>query len=590
MGQFFKFLFASCLGVLLAIGVIAGISISAIASLASEADKPKAIQPNSVLKLTLNQALPERTNNTAEVNIYDLKQSQVLGIHDIIYCLEQAKEDDNIKGIYLEVESIAGGIGSAKLLQDALEAFQESGKFIISYGRFYSQGAYFLSSVADEIIVNPIGVVDFRGFSAQIPFFKNMLDKVGVNMQVVYAGKFKSATEPYRRTNMSDENRLQVREYLDEMYAIFLEDISKARGLEVATLHQLANDYVGIDPLQAQATGLVDKVGYADEAHASIREAIGLDSDEDIKFVSLNRYFSNQPKRANFKEKNRIAVVYAEGTIVDGKGESGSVGDEKYVKILRKLRENDKVKAIVLRVNSGGGSAMSSENIWREVRLAQEEGKIVVASMGDYAASGGYYIAAPADTIVAQSNTLTGSIGVFSVIPSLNKMLNDKVGINFDTVKTADLATGISFVYDMSPAERAILQARTNEMYEIFLKRVSDGRGMSRDEVHEIAQGRVWTGNKAKEIGLVDEIGDLEDAIAMAEHMAGLEGYRLMEYPAVKEPLQQLLEEYLLDEEVLANTMMKAKLGDLYPHYEYLKEISDTKGVQARLPFIIPFE
>lgn len=590
MGQFFKFLFASCLGVLLAIFVIGGIVVSALIGLASEVDQPESIRPNSVLKLSLTHVIPERTNNL-EMNPFEFQKTQYLGIHDLVYTINTAKEDDNIKGIYLEAESLpTTGIASGRLLFEALKDFKSSGKFIIAYSRYYTQGAYYIATTADEIILNPIGAVDFRGFSAQIPFMKNMLDKVGIKMQVIYAGKFKSATEPYRRTNMSDENRLQVRAYLEEMYATFLSDISEGRDIPVSELRKIADSYIGIDPDQALAAGLVDQIGYSDQALNKMRELIGLDSDEKVKMVSPGSYFKNKPKRPDYDQKDRIAVVYAEGTVVDGKGENGTIGDEKYVKILRDLRKNDRVKAIVLRINSPGGSAMSSENIWREIRLAQDAGKKVVASMGDYAASGGYYIAAPADTILAQSNTLTGSIGVFNVIPSVSELLEDKLGINFDTVKTGDLSTGITPVFDMSPKEIALLQSRTNAMYELFLKRVSEGRGMSRDAVHEIAQGRVWTGANAQKLGLVDQIGGLEDAIAVAQELAGLDGYRVLEYPAIKEPLQQLIEDYLMEEEVNTKALLKTQLGELQPYYDFLDEVRTAKGVQARLPFLIPFE
>lgn len=587
MGQFFKFLFASCLGFIVAILALTFIGGAIFTQIATMADKPKGIKANSVLKISLNDPLPERTNNL-EVSPYDFKNTKILGIHDIVHAIEKAKDDDKIKGIYLTTDFLNTGHASANTIRDAVVDFKESGKFVIAYAKYYDQKAYYLATAADKIYVSPIGLVDFRGLAAQIPFYKNMLDKIGVDMQIFYAGKFKSATEPFRRTEMSPENKLQVREYLSAIYDLMLENISEGRNLPVPELKKIANDYLGSSANGALDAKLVDGVGYEDQALADIREALGFDEDEKIPMVGLKTYYANHPKASDYKIKNKIAVIYAEGTVVDGKGELGSIGDGRYMDIIREVRKDDRVKAIVLRVNSGGGSAMSSENIWRELSLAKEDGKKIVVSMGDYAASGGYYIACMADSIFAQPNTLTGSIGVFSMIPSLQKMMNDKLGINYDTVKTGDMSTGISVVFDMNEAEKKMMQNRTEEMYDIFLTRVSDGRGMSKEEVHKIAQGRVWTGEKAEEIGLVDKVGDLEEAIASASILADIEdNYRITEYPKVKDPFEQLLEDFLQEEEVHANAMLKTQLGEWYPYYKQLKEIKDSKGVQARLPFII---
>ena len=587
MGQFFKFLFASCLGVIVAIMALVFIGGAIFTQIATMADQPKDIKSNSVLKISLNDPLPERTNNL-EVSPYDFKNTKILGIHDIVHAIEKAKDDDKIKGIYLTTDFLNTGHASANTIRDAVVDFKESGKFVIAYSKYYDQKAYYLATAADKIYVSPIGLVDFRGLAAQIPFYKNMLDKVGIDMQIFYAGKFKSATEPFRRTEMSPENKMQVREYLSAIYDLMLDNISEGRNIPVPELKKIANDYLGSSANSALDAKLVDGVGYEDQALTDIREALGLDKDDKIPMVGLKTYYANYPKTADYKIKNKIAVIYAEGTVVDGKGGLGSIGDERYMDIIREVRKDDRVKAIVLRINSGGGSAMSSENIWRELSLAKEDGKKIVVSMGDYAASGGYYIACMADSIFAQSNTLTGSIGVFSMIPSLQKMMNDKLGINYDTVKTGDMSTGVSLVFDMNDAERKMMQNRTEEMYDIFLTRVSDGRGMCKEEVHKIAQGRVWTGEKAATIGLVDKVGDLEEAIESASILADLEeNYRITEYPKVKDPFEQLLEDLLQTEEVHANAMLRTQLGEWYPYYKQLKEIKDSKGVQARLPFII---
>lgn len=588
MGQFLKMLLASCLGVFLAMCLLSLVSISIIASLASQAEKPKHVSPNSVLHLTFENEIPEQTNNL-EMQTFDLQNQKILGLSDIVHAIQAAAKDDNIKGILLETEQLGSGFATASTLRDAIADFRSQGKFVISYSKYYTQGAYYMASAADEIHVNPLGLIDFRGFASQMPFFKDMLDKVGIKMQVFYAGKFKSATEPYRRNDMSPENRLQLREFLDDVYGVFLKDISDSRKIEVAELRRIADGYLAGDPAEALRLKMVDGVGYRDEVLAGIRTRLGLKEKDKISFVKLNDYYTANPPKSNFKIKDKIAVIYAEGTILDGKGDPGSIGDEKYVKLIEKIAADEKVKAVVLRVNSPGGSAMSSENIWRALTLLKDTGKPLVVSMGDYAASGGYYIACAADSILAEPNTLTGSIGVFNMLPSVHKLFNDKLGIHFDTVKTGRFATALSPMYDVSEDEARFLQKRTDQMYETFLKRVGDGRKMKRDAVNEIAQGRVWTGQRAIEIGLVDRLGGLEDAITSAAKLADLDEYRTVDYPAVKDPIQQFIEEITGVEETRTRSAIKSQLGDWYPYYKFLQEIQSSKGMQARLPFMVPF-
>lgn len=589
MNQFFKFVFASCLGVFIAMILVAVISVMVISGIANSADKPPSVSPNSVLHLTLENAVPEKTNNL-EMSPFDLKDTKILGLQDMLRMLEKAKTDDNIKGVFIETDAVNMGMATAGVLRDALKDFKTSGKFAVAYCEYCSQGAYYVASVADQVVVNPQGNIDFRGFAAVIPFFKTMLDKIGVKMEVFYAGKFKSATEPFRRTEMSPENKIQTREYIEQVYGLFLKDISDSRGISVAELRSIADDYLAADPKEAQRLKMIDMVGHRDEALGKIREKIGLKEDDKLNLVKLDNYYKAKPPSENYSIKNKVAVIYAEGSIVDGKGEAGSIGDEAYMKILQRVRGDDQVKAVVLRINSGGGSALASENILREVNLTKQAGKPIVVSMGDYAASGGYYIAAYADTIVAEPNTLTGSIGVFSMIPIAKDLLNNKLGITVDTVKTGKFAHGITPFYEISPAEARILQNMTNKTYEMFLQRVSTGRHMTRDQVNEIAQGRVWTGIDAQRIGLVDEIGDLDKAIGIAAKLAALKEYRVTEYPQVKEPWQRLIEDITGDDEVRTERMLKQSLTEWYPYYKFAKEIQDSKGVQARLPFMIPFQ
>jgi len=589
MGQFFKFLFASCLGILLAFALLFGIGALVVGRIASQADQPKEVKANTVLHLKLNQPIPEQTNNV-EIDPFNLEREDVLGLNAMVNSIERAKSDDDIKGVFIEADQLNGaGMASASVIRDALVDFKASGKFVIAYAKYYSQGAYYLASTADSLYVNPLGLVDFRGPSAQIPFFKDLLDKVGLNMQVFYAGKFKGATEPYRFNEMSKENRMQIRTYLSDIYEVMLQDLSASRGLSVKELRRLADEYTGINPKDAVAAGMVDGAAHRDIALDALRNRLGLEEEEDIKMIGIADYNNSNPVDKDYTIKDKIAVIYAEGGIVDGKGGIGTIGDKKYVKYIQEARRDDGVKAIVLRVNSPGGSAMASENIWRELTLAKEAGKPVVVSMGDYAASGGYYISAPADSIFAEPNTLTGSIGVFLLIPDASELMEDKLGIHFDTVKTGDLSVGINPLFPLSPEESRIMQNRTERMYETFLERVSEGRGMSRDSVHAIAQGRVWTGKAAIDVGLVDALGGMEQALSSAASLAELEEYRITEYPKVKDPFQQLLEEFMGEESVQAERVLQSEMGEWYPMYQHYKQIRDSRGAQARLPFVVPF-
>lgn len=592
MKQFFKFMFASCLGMflfLILVTVIGGITAT---SMANKASKTEETQPNSILKITLSDLIPEQTNNVA-MNPFEFDTEGVTGLHDMIDAIETAKTDDNIKGIYLDLANPQGGFATLSVIRRALEDFKDNdtGKFITAYADGYSQKSYYLASVADEIYMNPIGSVDFKGLSGTILFFKDMLDRLGIDMQVFYVGDFKSATEPFRRTNMSDASRLQAREYIEQLYGVMLEDISKSRNIPVAKLRKLADDYALRNADDAVEYKFVDKTMYKDEIIAHLKGQIGLDADEDIPVMSLAAYAKANPKSRNLREKNKIAVIYAEGTIVDGEGENGEIGGDKYSKIIREIRQDKKVKAIVLRVSSGGGSGFASEKIWRELKLAQEQGIPIIVSMGDYAASGGYYIACLADSIFAEQNTITGSIGVFGTIPSVEGFMRDKLGITVDTVKTGRFSTGITPFYDVNNEEGQIIQESVEDFYYLFLGRVAKGRDMDTAAVHKIAQGRVWTGQKALEIGLIDAHGDLDRAISAAANLADIEKYRVAEYPTIKEPLQQLIEEFTgksKDKTAKASrALIKEEMGDLYPYYEQIKEIRQMKGIQARMPFVI---
>ncbi|MBI5915481.1 MAG: signal peptide peptidase SppA [Bacteroidetes bacterium] len=592
MNQFLKNVFASCLGVGLAFVLLFVIGIFVVGAMAgSSAEDTVAVEKNSVLKLSFGKPIPEQTNNV-EMSPFNLMGQDVLGLEDIEAALEHAASDDKIKGIYLDLDNGLGtGLASAATIREAILKFRESGKFVVANSKYYSQGGYYLASAADRVYINPLGTIDFHGFSAMIPFFKDMLDRVGIRMEVFYAGDFKSATEPYRLNEMTPKNRLQMREFLEPVYINFLADIGKSRGKEVGELRKMADGLKVRSADDAVALGLADQVGYVDDAIADMKKRMGLKPEDKINVVGLEDYAMSFKKKKDYSAKDKIALVYAEGIINMNDGEKGSIVDDEYVKLLRDIRQDEKIKAIVVRVNSPGGSAIASENIWRELSLAKVSGKKIVVSMGDYAASGGYYIACMADKIVAEPNTLTGSIGVYSMMPNMTKLFDEKLGIHWDTVKTTRYSTGVNPFYDIAPEEQNYLQQSTQAMYETFLKRVADGRKMTRDSVHQIAQGRVWVGPKAKEIGLVDEIGDLDRAMEIAADLAGIKKYRVSEYPAHKEPLQEFIEELTGqgDDKGIRSKALESELGQFYPHYRELKSWLKMEGVQARLPVIINF-
>lgn len=588
MGQFFKFLFASCLGVLLALAVIFGIGSLVVASFAAQANKAKKVKPNTVLHLTFKDPIPELTNNAAvDPFSTDFENSTILGLHDMAATIEHAAEDDNIKGIFMEPGlTYTAGFSSTRTLRDALQTFADSGKFIVTHSKFYFLPTYYLATASTEVHVNPAGIMDVRGFSAQVPFYKDLLDRIDAEAQVFYAGKFKSATEPFRRTSMSEEYKLQVREYLTDYYDVFLDDVSASRNLDRAELRRIIDQHLAGNPEEALQYRLIDGVSYQADVEERMRELIGLDDDENVEKMSMKDYYLSNPPERNFRARDKIAVVYAEGNIVDGEGGTGTTADKPYIKAIEKVTNDDNVQAIVLRVNSPGGSALASENIWYALSRAKEAGKPLVVSMGDYAASGGYYISCLGDSIFAQPNTLTGSIGVFRLAPNLSETFGEELGIDYDSVRISEKSFGYSPFFDLSESEREYIQRETDLAYELFLKRVADGRGMSRDAVNAVAQGRVWTGKRAIDKGLVDQLGDLDRAIAAAAKMAELDEYRLVDYPEVKDPFAQLLEDLFgMEADTRVRLLMKYQYPELGKHYEFFQELQQVEGVQARLPF-----
>ena len=592
MGSFFKMLFASCLGVILGISLLVFIAIGIVGLIASDAEKPEKLQPNSVLHLTFSQQVPELANNVSTQS-FSLEQNDIYGLQDIVAAIERAKNDKFIKGIFLDTdESQLQGFATTRSVREALMDFRKSGKFIVSHGKFYFSGNYYLASTADELYINPLGAMEVRGFAVQIPMYKDLLDRLGVRMQIYYAGKFKGATEPYRLNSLSPENKLQYREFLSDLYGLYLKDVAGSRKMTPDQLRSIIDSYAADSPERARQYGLADGVLTRPQVFDKLRKRLGLKESEKIHFVSLSSFIESNPEKLNFKEKQKIAVVYAEGSIMDGKGDAGVITDGQYVKTLEKLADDKNVKAVVLRVNSPGGSALASENILQAVLKVKSKGKPVVVSMGDYAASGGYYISCKADSIFAEPNTITGSIGVFRIIPSLENTLSEKAGVHFDSVKTGPFAAGLTLFFDNSPEEARKMQVSTDEMYEVFLQHVASGRKMTRDAVHEIAQGRVWSGEDALKNGLVDRLGTMDDAIRTAARMANLKNYRVADYPSIPDPIQRLVEELTSqkDEELRQARLVKSEFPAFYPLFSEWQAIRKSNGIQAKIPVQVPFK
>ena len=590
--SFLKTFFASFLGILIALGTLVGVTAITLAvwGAAKGNDGASGIAYNSVLKITLAQPIPELTDNKAQSGTaaFDLSSSSTPGLRAILKALEFAKTDDKIKGIYLDLAPVPMGAATRSALRAGLLDFKKSGKFIMAYSTRYSQGSYYLASVADRVYLHPKGALEWAGVAAQIPFFKVMFDKVGVKAQVYYAGKFKCATESFRRTEMSPENKLQVREYLEANYQGLLMDIGVSRKIPYEKLREWANTYVIRTANDALTRGMVDGLRYKDEVLTELRTRLALERKDAIPVVSLAQYTAAH-EEDNGGGKAKIAVVYAEGDISEGRSEGGSIGGDTYADLLRKLREDDDTKAIVLRINSGGGSSLASEIIWREVALCRKAGKTVVVSMGDVAASGGYYIACDANTIVAEPNTITGSIGVFGIIPNVGGLLRDKLGITFDTLKTGKYAVAASgnVYFEFGEEEGKIIQGMVDTTYADFLGRVAKGRKMTVAQVDSMAQGRVWTGRKALQLGLVDTLGGLQAAIYSAAKIAKLNKYKLVHLPETENSLQHLFSTLKPDPTKAAATVMREQMGeDLYAQFVMMQQIRTMRGVQMRLPFL----
>ena len=587
MKQFFKFVLATIVGIII-VSIISIFFIVGIITVASS-DKAVEVDSNSLLHIKINYDIKERTPNNpfAGLGFLGIDGEKAVGLNDILANIKKAKTDDNIKGIFLDESYMMSGQATTEEIRNALIDFKKSGKFLIAYSEVYTQGFYYLASVADKVYINPKGYFEFKGFSSEVTFLKGALDKLGIEAQIIKVGTYKSAVEPLILTKMSDANRLQVTSYLGSLYDHFLTGISKNRNINKDSLFNLANNGTIQEPEDALKYKLVDGLKYKDEILTELKQRTGIDQKKDLHNVELADYARSGAKADNNTantSKNRIAIVYASGEIAGGDGDDNNIGSENISKAIRKVRLDDKVKAVVLRVNSPGGSSLASDVIWREVVLTKKV-KPIIVSMGDVAASGGYYIACGADSIIAEPNTITGSIGIFAVLPNLQKLFNDKLGITFDGVKTGKYADLGDVSRPLTPDEKAILQKSVNHGYDTFTKAVAEGRGKTQEYINSIGQGRVWTGSQAVKIGLVDRLGNISDAIKSAAKKANIKDYKLVSYPEQKSILNKFGEG--LTSEARAH-FVKAELGENYRYYEQIKGVTKMmRTPQARMPYDI---
>ncbi len=552
---------------------------------AMESEGEVSVSSNSVLHINLNKQLADRSFNDPFSEMGFGGESKKIGIIDLKKALTHAASDDKIKGIVLSAPSLMGGFALGSEVRAALVEFKSSGKFIMSYADYLTEGGFYLSSVADELYVSPAGGLEWNGLSSNMPFLKGTFEKLEIKPQIFRVGTYKSAVEPLMLDKMSDASRLQTTSFLNSIYNYMISEMAPDLDMPEAKLKNISDKMLAQNLTQAAELGLITGTLYKDQFLRKVADKIEVEETEDIEFVSFQDY--NKSFSKSNSSKNKIAVIIAEGDIVDGKGKKGQIGSDKFTKEIRKARENDKVKAIVLRVSSPGGSALASDLIWREVVKARES-KPVIASFGNYAASGGYYISMAADTIVSQPNTITGSIGIFGIVFNMGDFMANKLGITTDGVSTGEFSGMMTSSRALTDAEKRIIQNSVEEGYELFTSKAAEGRNMNIDNLKAIASGRVWTGSQAKENGLVDILGNLDDTIAIAAEKAGIaDDYKVRYYPEQKTALEEILEEF---ESSTQAKLMKAKLGDMYPYAQMLEQVKSMRGLQARLLFDIEIQ
>ena len=542
--------------------------------------KEATITSNSILQLSLDRQIRDRGIKSFDfVSLFPFEIGSSLGLYDILNSIEHASRNNKIKGISLESNFIMAGLTQIDEIRNALLKFKESGKFITSYSDFYSQGSYYIGTVADSIFLNPIGLIDLKGISTEVNYYKSLGNKYGVNFNVFRAGKFKSAVEPYLNEKMSEENRFQISYLVNGLWDRISTNISEARGINLKSLTNSVDSLNGYFPEKALKNRLVDKLVYKDQYHDYLRKRLGIEDEKKINFVSIDNYILL--KKETSSSQNKIAVVYFEGIINYGEGSEHNIGHESIAKALEKIRKNKRIKAVVLRVNSPGGSGQASEMILRELELTKEK-KPVVVSMGDYAASGGYYISCNADYIFAEPNTITGSIGVFTNIPTLEKLAKEQ-GVHSEVVSTNKGAFQGSLTHGINPQFANTMQKGVLNFYQIFLSQVSVNRNLSIEKVDSIAQGRVWLAKDAMDLNLIDSIGNLDDALSKAADLAGIDDFKTVDYPKLKAPIERLFENFGM--EALVKSQIKKELdAEWYQLYQEIKDMKEHQTIQAKFP------
>lgn len=575
MKKFFTTTFACVLGVLIAGILLMFLSIAALTGMVATTETTYTPQPHTILKLDLGSVTERSQEDIMGLLLGNQQKSD--GLDNILKAIETAKENKNIDGIYIDAGGLNVGIATLDRIHRALVDFKESGKFVYAYADTYSQREYLLSAAADSVMLNPVGAIDFRGLASQVMFLKGLYDKLGIEMQVLKVGTYKSAVEPYINTQMSDANREQTMAYMTPIWNHLLENLSKDRNLTVEQLNNLADTLlITVDAKTLVDKGLVDTLMYRPQMDSFLKNKVGIDADDDLIFASANEVASIKQKKN--KAKDEIAIVYAEGGI-DLDPTTGIHSDE-LVEELTKIQKDENIKAVVLRVNSPGGSAYGSEQIWAAIEEIKAAGKPVVVSMGDLAASGGYYISCNADRIFANPTTLTGSIGIYGMIPNFGGLVTGKLGVTFDGVQTNRYGNFGAFNRAMTPDERNQMQRYIERGYELFTSRCAEGRGMSLEAIKKIAEGRVWDGQTALKIGLVDELGDLDAAIAWAAQKANLDKYKTNAYPAQKTAMEQLLSELNTN---VRTRIAASYLGENYKYIQALEQYKNIDPIQYRM-------
>jgi protease-4 len=582
--NFLRNFLAAIIGCLVAFGVVF-IMFFVLISLLGSDENAVTIKDNSVLELQLQRPIADYTGSD-ELNPFAGIFESPQGLDEILHAITVAKDDERIKGISLNNNFILAGLAQTQAIRKVLVEFKSTGKFIYTYGDFYSQKDYYLASVADSMFMNPVGVLDFKGLSSEVLFYKDLQEKTGVKMEVIRHGKYKSAVEPYLENEMSDANRKQIKELIQSLWNSMVADIAVGRGISEADLNIIADTLGGRSPKYAKQSGLLDDIVFFDQYEQKLSNALSLSEGADINYINLNNYATYSNKKNLKSGTDKIAVVFAQGEILYGEGGPDIIGQGIINEALIKAREDKNVKAIVLRINSPGGSALTSDIIWREVELAKKV-KPVVVSMGNVAASGGYYIAAGANKIFAEPTTITGSIGVFGTVPNISELAKD-IGVNAEQVGTNANSVDYSLFEPMSEAFRNQVQESIEDTYATFLERVAQGRGISVAQADSLAQGRVWSGVDAKRIGLVDELGTLEDAIAAAANLAEIDTYGIRKYPKYKSGFERFMEDLEGATVQLKKKIIIDEIGEeSYLVLKDLKSSMEQKGVQARMPFIM---